>query len=209
MGEISINPQDDKEKSLATAQKSDELYLQAALLADVVKWILEKDASVRLSEDPSLKKIPIVEFRRRMRVSSLEKFNMTTYVSVINFYLGEREMKKHAAIGAVVVYIGEPYIVNLLEKLGYPVRDDEDPDVLGASVGTLCNLVAGNFKAELTKWGYKDLAMSPFSSYMNEVLNGIEFDVRQKQKYEITFRVKGKPLLDVELTLGKIPKIKK
>ncbi|HPN88449.1 MAG TPA: hypothetical protein PLH56_03845 [Candidatus Omnitrophota bacterium] len=212
MGEINPhqnfknNFNQDEHLFIESVTPEEELSLQAVLLAEVVKRLLETKANLKLSEKPNIQKQPIVEFRKRMRVVSLDKFPIGSYISVVNFYLNEKEMKVHKAIGAIVVSVAEDYISFLFKKMEYPLIDDDDPAVLEDAVGTLANLIAGNFKAGITQWGYQDLAMSSFRSYKNDVIDGVEFDATQKEKYVISFIIRGTKMIDIELTLGKVPR---
>ena len=72
-------------KSIKDFKNLDEFYVQALLLAEVTRRILSVKANVRLSSKPVMKVKPISEFRKRMRISSLEKFDTSTYISTINF----------------------------------------------------------------------------------------------------------------------------
>lgn len=187
-------------------KKDNELYVQASLLAEVVKRILFKKAEINLSRKPTFELKPISEFMKRMRISSFEKFNETTYISVINFYDTDEDMEKHKAVGTLVIYIGGEFLIRLFSDLNYPVIDDDDQTTLEDACGTFCNLVGGNFKAALTQLGYKELLMSHFSSYTNEVVSGVEYNNTQKQKCEIKFEVNGKVQIIADLVLAELPK---
>lgn len=179
--------------------------VQAFLLAEVVKRILKKRAEVDLSSKPVLRTKPITEFMRRMRVNSFDKFEGTTYISTVNFYFNENDMENHKALGAIVLYVPEDYIVKLLQKLNYPITDEEDQDALEDGCGTFCNLIAGNFKSGLLQLGYAELEMSHFSSFRNEILNGVEYHYPyEKEKYEISFEIGGQKSIVAELTLGPV-----
>ena len=194
------------EKPEEIKEDLDEFYVQALMLAEVVRRILKQKADTELSRKPILELKPISHFMRRMRISSYEKFNETTYISAVNFFKTEEDMEEHNAVGAIVIYIGEDYIVRLFQDLGYPVFDEDDQESLEDACGTFCNLIAGNFKSGLAQLGYKDLFMSPFSSYRNEIINGVECDPDQLQKYEIHFEIKDKKRIVADLTMGILPK---
>lgn len=155
----------------------------------------------------SIEKKPVVDFMQRMRVSSLEKFEQSTFISTINFYQNLDDMENHVAIGVIIVYIPEDYIGELLKKLEYPIEDDDDEEALEAACGTICNLIAGNFKSGLTQLGYQELEMSHFSSYQNQVIDGVEYCKNRPHKYEISFSIKGNKKLVVDYNMGKIPKV--
>lgn len=184
----------------------DEYYLQAALLAEVVKRLLKRKGDVELSSKPRFALKPITEFRRRIRISGLEKFNEKSYIGTVNFYRNLQDMDKEKAAGAIILYLAESYIVRLLRELHYPVIDEDDEEVIEDAVGTVCNLVAGNFKAGLTQLGYVDLEMSHFHTYQNEIFDGVPYDPEQKQLYEISFEIRGQVRMVADLAMGPLPK---
>ena len=93
--------------------EADELYVQALLLAKVIERILNKKADIDLSAASVLERKPITEFVRRMRVSGLTKFEEKTYISIVNFYKTNEDLKSHKAIGALIIYVPESYVVRL------------------------------------------------------------------------------------------------
>ena len=181
--------------------QSKHLYVQALLLGKVVKHIFDK-ASIRLSSKPKLTARPIISFMKRMRVSGLEKFSGKTFLSVINFYRSDTDLKRRKTAGALVVYISEENIYHLVKQLDYPVENEEDHAALMDSCGALTNLVAGSFKSGLIELGYQEIRMSHFSSYENTVIDGVEYDPRESQYYEVVFEVQGQPCLTIDLTMG-------
>ncbi|MGE0268395.1 MAG: hypothetical protein AB7S78_08070 [Candidatus Omnitrophota bacterium] len=183
----------------------DERYIQALMLARVVKRILKKRANIDLSSNPTFIVKPIAEFMNRIRVSSLNKFNETTYISTINFYKSRDDLDKHGALGALIIYVGQSYLVELIKKLNYPEVDEDDPEAMLDSIGTFCNLIAGNFKTGLTQLGYIELVMSHFSGYENKVLMGIEFSPSETQMYEIQFEIGGEKRIVAEFSMASIP----
>lgn len=185
----------------------DEFYIQALLLSKVVTRLLKKQGDIDLYKKPAIAKHPITEFAGRMRVTGVTKFEYKTYISVVNFYLTDQDKDKNKALGAIIIYICENYIVDLLKKLGYPVVDEDDEDALEDAIGTFCNLIAGNFKAGLTQLGYKELAMSHFLAYQNDILNGIAYDKTQTELYELTFTIKGEKWIVIDYTMGPIPQV--
>ena len=123
----------------------------------------------------------------------------------INFYENEEKLENNKALGAIVLYIPEFHVVKLLNSLGYPVYDENDEVSLEDACGAFCNLIAGNFKSGLTQLGYKELAMSHFSSYQNDVINGVPFSPDQKHCYAIGFVIKGEKKMMIDLTMGRVP----
>ena len=187
-------------------KQTDEFYIQALIIAEVVKRILLKRGKIKLSSKPVITLKPITEFIKRMRIVGLEKFDEKTFISTINFYLNEKDEEAGKAIGAIILYVAESYIGTLLRTLGYPDVEEDDTDLIEDAVGTLCNLIAGSFKTGLRQLDYKDLIMSHFTSFENEVLNGVAYNPTQKNLYEIIFEIGGKKSLVVDLTMAPLPK---
>ena len=185
----------------------EDFELQAKLMAEVVKRILKKRATLELSAQPIFELKPVTEFMKRMRVTALGRFEGTTYISTITFFVNDEDMADDNPIGVLVLYIPEEYIVKLLQKLNYPIVDEDDQAALEDACGTFCNLLAGNFKSGLIQLGYIELAMSHFSCYHNEIVNGVKFYPYQNQKYEISFDIGGKKRIMVDLVMGPVPKL--
>lgn len=188
-------------------EESDEFKVQASLLAEVIRRILEQKADIRLSEKPRIESKPITEFRKKIRVSGLTKFDEKTYVSAVNFYQNEKDLEKHKAAGAIIIYVPEMYVVKLFKDLQYPeMLDENDEDSLEDACGTFCNLIAGSFKSGLSQLEYKELAMSHFMSYQNTAPDGVEFQPNQKYLYEISFYIQGEKRIVADFSMGPIQK---
>ena len=187
--------------------KPEDLKVQAILLAEVVRRILKKRAEIDLSNKPIFQIKPVTEFRKRIRASALGKFEGTTYIGSVNYYIDQESMENAKAVGAVIVYIGEEYIAKLLQKLNYPISDEDNQEAMEDACGTFCNLIAGNFKSGLTQLGFVELVMSPYSTYLNEIVNGIPYSTYETQLYEISFEIGGKKRIVAELTMGALPRL--
>ena len=183
----------------------DELYIQALLITKVFKRILRTRAHFKLSAEPTLERVNIIEFRKRMRVWGIEKFRDTTYISTINFYATTENYEKEKALGAIVLYIGEEYVAYLLKRLGYPDIGD-GPEELEAACGTLLNVLAGSYKSGLVQLGYKEPIMSHFLTCRSEVPGGVAYDTSQTEKYEISIEIGGAKTIMLDLTMGAIEK---
>ena len=187
--------------------KPEDLKVQSILLGEVVRRILKKRAEIELSSKPIFEIKPITEFKKRLRATALGKFEGTTYIASVNFYTDQENMDKGKSIGAVIIYVAEEYIAKLLQKFNYPISDEDDQEALQDACGTLCNLIAGNFKSGLTQLGYIELFMSHYSTYLNEVVNGIPYSSFETDLYEISFDIAGKKRIVAELTMGAVPRL--
>ena len=129
-----------------------------------------------------------------------------TYVAAVNYYLNKAEMEAKKAIGALVIYVEQTYVVTIMKLLQYPKVDDEDEEAMKDSCGTLCNILGGRFKWEIASQGYVELEMSPFSSYRNSIPHGVAFCYNEYDKYEAIFSIEEKKRLVIEMTMGAIPR---
>ncbi len=181
-----------------------ELFAQA-LSKSVTKMFRERN-DIKFSQEPELVKRNIIEYNGMMRADGMEKFNEPTYISFINYFNNPADMEKNKAIGGIVVYIEQTYVADLLKLLKYPAVDDDDAEALSDCCGTLCNIVAGAFKTEISNMGYIELEMSHFTSYRNRAVVGLPFSFNERDKYELSFFIKNEKRLIVDMSMGIVPK---
>jgi len=175
-----------------------------ALIEGVTGLFMER-SEIAFSRPPEVVLQDIVEYKGRMRVFGLEKFNTPIYVSTVNYYLNEKDMAGARAHGALAVFVEQEYIADLLKLLRYPEIDDTEEDAMLDACGTLANIIAGRFKTEMMKLGLIKLEMSAFSNYRNSAPNGVAFNFKQRKKYEVSFFIKDKKRVILELTMGPVP----
>ena len=187
---------------------AEELFTLAVTLGGVITRMFRKTGHTELSCEPGIEKKPIIEFMRRMRVFGMEKFATPTFISTVNYYANPKDLQEHRALGAIIIYIEQGFVANLLRLLQYPMIDDNDDEVMKDACGTLCNVIAGQFKAEIAKLGFIELEMSHFSNYRNTAFHGVEFSSSQRQKYELSFDIQDRKRLVVEMTMGPLSKLK-
>jgi len=187
-------------------QKQDELYIQSVCLTEVILRTFESKGKLDVTSKPVPKIRPIVSVNRKMKADSLGRFDGLTYISVINFYSNIEDAANEKSIGALIIYVGEKYVVDLFSQMGYPELDENNEAELEDAIGTLINVIAGKFKLALKQLGFVELEMSHFSNYQNDVPGGVSFDHHQNRIYEITFEIDDENALIAELTLGKVPK---
>jgi len=185
----------------------EDLYLQAVCLTEVILRTFEHKGKLDVTSKPLPKIRPIVTANRRMKVMTLDKFSGSAYIGVINFFKDQAALKSNQAIGALIIYIGEKFIVDLFAQMGYPGLDENNEEELEDAVGTFCNIIGGKFKLALKQLNFIELEMSPFSTYQNEVKEGVLYDPRESRKYEIKFEIDKEKAMIVELTLGAVPKL--
>ena len=184
-----------------------ELDKFAELLEKGTITLFKERGEVAFSSPPEKERRKIVEYEGRMRADGMEKFdNNPAYVSAVNFYVNEAEMKKNKALGALIIYVQQDYMAKLMKLLQYPPVDDENEQAMLDSSGTLCNIIGGKFKSEVSSAGYIELAWSHFTTYRNSSVRGIGFCFSEYEMYQLIFKIDGQKRLIMELTMGIVPR---
>lgn len=186
--------------------REEELKKLAAALAQAVTDVFKEKGDIGFSKEPVIVKKNILEYNGRMRADGMEKFNTPTFVSFVNYYAHVKDMEKHNALGALIVYVEQKQVPGLLKMLKYPPIDDEDENAMKDGCGTLSNIIAGKFNLQISAMGHAGLEMSPFSNYRNNAANGVPFCFKEYDKYEISFYIENQKRLVVEMTMGAIPR---
>ena len=188
-------------------KQNSELDKFAELLNQGVVALFKERGEIKFTSDPVMERKRLIEFDGRMRADGMEKFeNEPTYVSAVNFYANEKDMEKGKTLGALIIYVEQTYIAKLMKMLRYPPIDDESDDAMRDSCGTLCNIVSGRFKSEISSAGYIELEMSHFMNYRNSAFSGVNFCYNEYDKYIIDFEIDKKKRLVIEMTMGAVPK---
>ncbi|MFH1359854.1 MAG: hypothetical protein ABIJ41_02320 [Candidatus Omnitrophota bacterium] len=183
-----------------------ELNKFAEYLTKGIKNLFGERGEIKFSKDPEIVKKDIIEYQGRMRTDGMEKFNSPTYVSFLNYFANKADMEKKKALGALVLYVEQNFMAPLMKKLKYPAVNDEDEEALKDSCGTLCNLIGGRFKSEISCQGYAELEMSHFYTYRNSASDGVAFCFSEYEKYEISFTIDNEKRVVVEMTMGIVPR---
>ena len=179
----------------------------ADLLENGVIALFKERGDLIFTSPPKKEQKSIIEFDGKMRADGMEKFdNEPTYVSAVNYYANEKDMEKGKALGALIIYIENAYIVKLMKLLQYPPIDDESEEAMLDSCGTLGNIIAGRFKSEVSQAGYIELEMSHFRTYRNNAFAGVAFCYNEYNMYEISFEIAEKKRMVIAITMGLVPK---
>lgn len=186
---------------------SSALFTMSLGLAVAVRKIFREKAQVRLSREPIIEKKPITQFMRRMRVDPMEKFNAPTVVSYIHFYKNSKDQELQRPTGVLLSYIELAQLPRLLKLLDYPEIDEDDEEQVEDACGAVCNIIAGYFKTELLALGYPALDMSVFNSYINSVVNGVNYPEKAISKYEISYEVAGHKRLVTEMVMAPLTRV--
>ncbi len=186
---------------------SEPLFTMALALAAAVKKVFYEKSEQKFSSEPTIEKRAIIQFVNRMRIDAMEKFNTTTFLSVIHYYKDNAALKNNEPIGLIIVYIERTFVPEMLRLFKYPYIDYDDDDEVLDGIGAISNLIAGYFKKELARLGYADLEMSHFRTAINSVLDGVEYSKDQTDKFEISFEIDDKKRMVVEMLMSPLPKV--
>ena len=188
---------------------SSALFTISLAMAVAVRKIFREKAQLKFTREPIMEKKPITHFMRRMRVDPMEKFNAPTVVSYIHFYKNHKDMDLRKPIGVIFLYVELSYLAQLLKILEYPEIDDDEEEQVEDACGALCNIIAGYFKNELIALGYQQLEMSAFESYINSVVNGVDYPAKTVNKYEVNYEIGGQKRLVTEMVMLPLTRISK
>ncbi len=187
--------------------KSEDIFTMVLALSAAVKKIFYEKAEVRFSNEPAVEKKAIIQFKRRIRIDAMGKFNAPTVFSSVGFYQNAKALDDNITpLGVIIVYVEREFVPEILRLLKYPYIDYEEDDEVKDGCGALANLLAGYFKRELINLGYKDMEMAPFKSYVNSAQDGVEFPFEQIYKYDVSFDLDGRKRMVVEMVMSYIPR---
>lgn len=190
-----------------SGNNSEALFTLALALTAAIKKIFYERAEAKFSQEPIIDKKPIIQFVKRMRIDAMEKFNQTTIFSVVHYYKDVDHLERNLPIGCIIIYIEKKFVPELLRLLKYPYIDYDDEAEVKDGCGAISNLIAGQFKKEFIALGYKDLEMSHFKSFINNVQDGIDFPKDEKESYEIGFHIDGIKRMVVDMVMADLPKV--
>lgn len=182
------------------------LFTMSLGLTVAVKKVFYEKSELKFSAEPVIEKKPIIQFMQRMRVEAMEKFNQTTFFSVVHFYKNVTALEANDPAGFLIVYIERTFVPEMLRLLKYPYIDYDNDDEVLDGTGAIVNLIAGQFKKELIRLGHADLEMSHFKSFINSNVNGVDYPRDQVEKYEVSFEIDDKKRLVVEMVMGPLPR---
>ncbi len=190
-------------------KQNSELDKFTELLEKGLTDLFMERGELNFTSPPTRERRKIIEYNGKMRADGMEKFqNEPTYVSAINYYANQKDMGKNKTLGALIVYVEQTFMPKLMRLLQYPPVDDESETALLDSCGTLCNLIAGRFKTEISKAGYIELEMSHFKTYRNNAFVGVDFCFNEYDMYEVKCEIEGKKRVVLEMTMGAVPKLR-
>lgn len=186
--------------------KNKDIEKFANILMKGTEGLFAERAEVKFSKPAEKILGTIVEYQGKIQADGMEKFNNeAAYVSAVNYYLNAADMAKKKAVGALIVYVPQNYMAKLMKHLKYPPVDDENENALLDSCGTLCNILAGRFKSEISAAGYIELEMSHFKTYRNNAVPGVDFCSSEFDFYTINYYLENEKRMVFDMTMGVVP----
>ncbi|HBG60241.1 MAG: hypothetical protein A2Y03_05480 [Omnitrophica WOR_2 bacterium GWF2_38_59] len=184
--------------------KSNESDLKslAKKLSEYVESTFEQLCKTSFIGEPEIIVKDIIEYKTRMRLFGLEKFNGPCYISAVNLYLNDNELKKDHALGAVILYIEESVASGLLKATGQKGIDCEDFDSITNYTGEFCSNIVSQFKNHLISSGYTNIVMSAPSNHQDDIPLGVNFKFSENKYCELSFVLKKEPAIKVDFTIG-------
>lgn len=143
----------------------------------------------------------IIEYESRLRVSPLEKFNATCYISVLNFYASSQDLAKKKTLGALIVYMEEESIGKILKKFTNRRFDEDDEGQVMEQCNELMHKFSASLASSLSALGHTNIVFSEPKHFRNAVADGIEFNYDERKLYEASFFIWKKKVAVCELTV--------
>ncbi|MCD4782174.1 MAG: chemotaxis protein CheX [Candidatus Omnitrophica bacterium] len=188
-----------------TAKNKFDQQVIATTLMGCVQETFRTMCHIEFEEQPDFQEKEIIEYNSRMRAFGLEKFEGPCYVSIIYFYLNQKDFKAERANGALALFIEDSISQTLLHSLGHRSLNEDDKSIVMDTCGEFANVVAGQFKNELQNFGYVDVIISAPKTYINDVPEGINFNFDELKYYEMCFYLKKTKALVIDITMGPVP----
>jgi len=186
-------------KKYAESDKGPSAFTLGLVLSSAVKKLFFEKTKTKFTGEPKMVRRLLTVFEGKMRVNGMEKFNVPTVFSVVEFALNEEALKKQEYLLTLVIYLDRVFLPEFLRLMQYSYIDFDDDQEVMDGCGTLVNLIAGQYKRKLAGLGYGDLTMSHFRSYINSAVEGLEIPAGLTEKHEISFDIEGAKGLVVEL----------
>lgn len=133
------------------------------------------------------------------------KFYSKSFISVINFFKDNKALERNTTCGFVITYIEQSCLINLFRALGFQKVDPKKTESMLDTCGEFCNMIAGQFKNQLTKAGYINLVMSSPQSRLWAFPEGVDFPEGVKKYHELSFYLFNTKAVVVDVAMANIP----
>lgn len=175
-----------------------------AVVIKIFRQSIEKMLNVFPTSEPQVSEHDIIESNGYMRLFAMGKFNAPCYLSVLNFYLSDKEQQEDRPVGTMALYIKEDIMEKFLQAID---RVDVKPDegLLSDICAEICNTLAEDVRTDLAGAGYPSLIVSSPAKFKNNAPAGAKFNYDLYKMQEIVFTYWGKECIVIEVCLGALP----
>lgn len=184
--------------------KTDEFGRQglAAKLAECVESVFDQKCKTEFIGETEIVEKDLIEYNSHMRTFGLEKFNGPCYISSINFFKSDADLKKDRSLGAVILYIEESIASDLIKAIGQKGVDSENIDTIMSYTGEFCKAIVDQFMNHLNSQGYNNIVLSEPANYQDDIPGGVNFSFKESKFNELSFVLKKEPAIKVDLTIA-------
>lgn len=178
-------------------------------LLESVEEVLIHPSGLSYSQEPEFSKKEIIEYEGRWRTFGPEKFNDSCYLSSVSFFQTKKDFDKGHPVGTVIFYVKLEHALELFKILNLVVDDSDDgaEDDLVDCCGEVINIISGKVKSSLVAEGYQDLILSSPITRQNNISEGVLFNTKERNYFELTFFLWGEKSFVFSFCMGPIDKV--
>lgn len=169
--------------------------------APLIQATTQSLPDVNMTSDPEFSIREIIEYRSRMRLSGMEKFNSPCYIAHIYIYESEETKTAKEVFGNFAVFVETEIAFKLFKTIGYGVKDEDDTGEMMDATGRLTQTIWDNLKQKLTALGYRSFVLGEVKLYQNDVPDGVDFRYSEREYYEAAFTLWKNKAVVVDLNL--------
>jgi hypothetical protein len=166
------------------------------------KDTIQRMCRVAITEEPEINERDLLEYKSRMRVFGLEKFNGPSFIAAINFYKTQNALEKNDAMGAIVLHVEEEAAGKLIKGLKRKGLNEDDDDAVLDVIAEIGQKIAEQFNKKLASHGYKPLVLSDPIKAKNDIASGIPFSYKEYKYCEISFQLWKNKAIAMDVTMA-------
>ena len=91
------------------------LKLLADKFAKHLDQFCETELDIVFTKDPQAEEKNIIEYEGKMRVDGMTKFNGPCYISALNVYQSEKDLRQQKTCGVIAMFIKEEFAATLFK----------------------------------------------------------------------------------------------
>ncbi len=170
-------------------EKFDNELVEKAIV-ETAKEMFQVMPNPPMTNDPVTEICDVIEYKGRMRITSFDKFQASSFVTAVSFYGDEDNLKEEKnARATLTVSVKEEEAVRLLTGIGQKDFDEEDAEAVLEECGKLSVAFAEKFQTHLSKSGYMKFVMSEPIKTKNSIPQGVNFPFKMYKYLEVQFEL--------------------